>query len=116
MKLGYLKKNERIKKSCDIKKIFENDNKICVWGAKIFFARNGRSVSRIACTFSRNFGNAVKRNRSKRFCREVFRFFKSRLYEGFDIVFFIYPIKKDSFILRYGQFEKLCELANLLKH
>ena len=109
------KKTDRIKKSYDIKNLFKNGKKVSICDAKIFFARNEQNFSRIAFTFPHNFGNAVKRNRSKRFSREVFRSFKTRLYEGFDIVFFVYPVEKESFELRCNQFEKLCKKANLLK-
>ena len=115
MKLERLKKTERIKKTCDIKRLFKNGKIEIILGVKIFFARNEQNLVRAAFTFSRNFKNAVKRNRSKRFCRESFRLLKSHLYKGIDIVFFIYPVEKDSFGLRYRQFEKLCKKANLLK-
>lgn len=116
MKQRQFKKAERIKKTCDIKNLFKNGKRKCVFGARLFFMQNKRGVVRIAFALSRNFGSAVKRNRSKRFCREAFRSFKVHLCEGFDIVFFVYPVEKDSFGLRYDQFEKLCKEADLLKN
>lgn len=116
MKQWRFRKSERIKKTCDIKNLFKMGKKECVCGAKLFFTQNKQNCVRIAFTFSHNFGNAVERNLSKRFCRETFRSFKAHLYEGFDIIFFVYPVEKDSFRLRYGQFEKLCKKANLLKN
>ena len=115
MKPQQLKQSERIKKSCDITRLFKTGKKVVILGAKFFFARNEQCLVRIAFALSRNFGNAVERNRSKRFCRETFRLLKSHLYKGVDIVFFVYPVEKDSFALRYGQFEKLCKKAGLLK-
>ena len=114
MKPQQLKQSERIKKSCDIKRLFRTGKKEVILGAKFFFARNEQCLIRIAFVLSRNFGNAVERNRSKRFCRESFRLLKSRIYKGVDIVFFVYPVEKDSFGLRYGQFEKLCKKTGLL--
>ena len=116
MKVERLKKSEKIKNSYDIRTLFKNGKKIIIPGAKFFFARNEQCLVRIAFVFSRNFGNAVKKNRSKRFCKEAFRLLKSRLYKGVDIVFFIYPVEKDLFALRYGQFEELCKKAGLLKN
>lgn len=116
MKQRRFRKSERIKKTCDINRLFKKGKKEYIFGAKLFFTQNKRNIVRIAFVVSHNFGNAVERNLSKRFCREVFRSFKIRLYEGFDIIFFVYPVEKDSFRLRYGQFEKLCIKANLLKN
>ena len=115
MKSQQFKQSERIKKSCDIKRLFKTGKEAVILGAKFFFARNGQSLVRIAFVFSRNFENAVERNRSKRFCREAFRLLKAHLHKNVDIIFFVYPVKKDSFALRYGQFEKLCKKTGLLK-
>lgn len=115
MNIKRFKKTERIKKKYDIKKLFKTGEKVGVSGAKFFFARNKQNFNRIAFIFSHNFGSAVKRNRSKRFCREIFQILKTYLYEGFDIIFFVYPVENDSFLARYKQFEKLCKKAGLLK-
>jgi len=50
-------------------------------------AQNLLSYSRIGIGVGRRFGNAVKRNRAKRLCRELFRLNKYRIPKGIDIVF-----------------------------
>ncbi len=104
---------ERLKRSADIQAVFKKGRKISCSGAKLFVLPNGTEENRVLFTFPRKYGNAVKRNASRRRGREVFRLNSFRLKKGFDLVFLFFP-EKDSFSDRLFQFETLCKRAGLM--
>ncbi|RUM92580.1 MAG: ribonuclease P protein component [Thermodesulfatator sp.] len=53
----------------------------------LIFQENGLPYSRIGISVGKRFGNAVRRNRAKRLCRELFRLNQYLLPQGVDIVF-----------------------------
>ena len=107
---------ERIKRSSEIKNLFKNGKRASVVGAKLFYLPNGLKFNRIGFPLPRGFGNAVERNRAKRFSREVFRNLKSHLNNGYDMLLLVYPpAEKDSFHSRCEQFQALVKKAGLLK-
>lgn len=107
---------ERIKNASEIKNLFKNGKRVSIYGAKLFFLPNGLKFNRIGFPLPRGFGNAVERNRAKRFSRETFRNLKSYLNTGYDMLFLVYPpAEKDSFHSRCDQFQTLCKKAGLLK-
>ena len=108
--------NERIKRGSEIKKLFKNGKRVSIAGAKLFYLPNNLEFNRIGFPLPRGFGNAVERNRAKRFSRETFRNLKSHLNTGYDILFLVYPpAEKDSFHSRCDQFQQLIKKAGLLK-
>ena len=108
--------DERIKNASEIKNLFKNGQRVSIYGAKLFFLPNGLKFNRIGFPLPRGFGNAVERNRAKRFSRETFRNLKSYLNTGYDMLFLVYPLaEKDSFHSRCDQFQTLCKKAGLLK-
>ncbi|QTQ12968.1 ribonuclease P protein component [Treponema parvum] len=111
---GRFYRSERIKSSDEIRNLFKNGERVSVSGAKLFFLPNNLKINRIAFTLSRHYGSAVKRNRSKRYSREVYRSFKTYLNAGYDLLLLVYP-GNDSFGMRYVQFSLLCDKAGLLK-
>lgn len=109
-------RDERVKRPADIKNLFKSGTKVSTSGAKLFFAPNSLGINRIGFPLPHGFGNAVQRNRSKRFSRETYRNFKTYLNTGFDILFLVYPgPENDSFCTRYVQFRTLCKKAGLIK-
>ena len=62
----------------------------------------------------RGYGNAVERNLSKRYSREVYRLLKSHLNTGYDMLILIYP-GNDSFHSRCDQIRLLCQKAGLIQ-
>lgn len=108
--------DERIKRGSEIKNLFKNGKRVSIAGAKLFYLPNNLEFNRIGFPLPRGFGNAVERNRAKRFSRETFRNLKSHLNIGYDILFLVYPpAVKDSFHSRCDQFQQLIKKAGLLK-
>jgi ribonuclease P protein component len=76
---------------------------------------NGLSYNRIVFAFSRKFGCAVERNRSRRISREVYRHFRGQLKGGYDLALLVYP-GRDELKTRLIQFGVLFRKAGLLKN
>ncbi len=114
LKTGRFKREEHIKRSADIQKLFKAGKRVSVEGAKLFYMLNDRNINRIGFPLPRGYGNAVARNKSKRYSRETYRLFKSHLNIGYDMLFLVYP-GNDSFHSRCEQFKTLCKKAGLLK-
>lgn len=114
IKTGFFKREERIKNPADFKKLFKSGKKISIPGAKLYLLENNLEINRVGFPLIRGYGNAVKRNLSKRYSREVYRLFKSHLNTGYDMLILIYP-GNDSFNSRCEQIRLLYEKAGLLK-
>ena len=89
MKTGFFKRDERIKNPADFKKLFKSGKKISIPGAKLFYLENNLGMNRVGFPLIRGYGNAVERNLSKRYSREVYRLIKSHLNTGYDMLFLI---------------------------
>jgi len=94
LKSGGLKKGkyslsraERISRQQDYSKIFKAGQRIRFPEFRIIFMPNGLPFSRMGVSIGKKFGNAVKRNRAKRICRELFRLNKYNIPHGIDLVF-----------------------------
>ena len=98
----------------NFKTLFKNGNKASISGAKIFYKENGTEMNRVGFPLPRGYGNAVQRNLSKRYSREVYRLLKTHLNTGYDILLLVYP-GNDSFSTRCVQFRTLFKKAGLIK-
>lgn len=107
-------KDERVKKNAEFKMLFKTGKKASVQGAKLFYKPNGLCKNRIGFSLPRGYGNAVQRNQSKRYSREVYRLLKAHLKVGYDIIFLVYP-GENSFATRACLLKTLCEKSGLLK-
>ena len=114
LKTGFFTRKERIKSPVEFKNLFKNGKKASVSGAKIFYLENGLDSNRVGFPLPRGYGNAVQRNLSKRFSREVYRLLKTHLNTGYDILLLVYP-GNDSFSTRCVQFRTLLIKAGILK-
>ena len=114
LKTGFFSRKERLKNPKEFKKLFRDGKKASVDGARIFYLKNGFESNRVGFPLPRGYGNAVQRNLSRRYSREVYRLLKTHLNTGYDILFLIYP-GKDSFNLRCAQFQVLFRNAGLIK-
>jgi ribonuclease P protein component len=107
-------RQERLKGRDEIREVFGRRKAVSCNGVKLLRLENGLLYNRIAFTFSRKFGNAVERNRSRRVSREAYRHFRGLLKPGFDLVLLVYP-GKDDFEARIAQLGELFRKAGLLK-
>ena len=114
LRTGRFVRDEHIKRSSDIQNLFKKGKRVSVAGAKLFYALNDRDMNRIGFPLPRGYGTAVQRNRSRRYSREIYRFFKTHLNTGYDMLLLVYP-GNDSFRSRCSQFKTLCQKAGLLK-
>jgi ribonuclease P protein component len=105
-------RGDRLKKRDAIRNVFNRGKRVSCSGAKLFFLPNGWSGNRIAFTFSRKFGIAVERNRSKRCSREAYRHTHLLLASGYDLVLLVYP-GNDTFMIRMEQLKTLFNKAGL---
>jgi ribonuclease P protein component len=103
---------ERLKRRSDIEAVFLPAPGCPLLGAKLFWVKNGFPYNRIVCTLAKRYGNAVERNRAKRFIREIYRTEKYSLKGGHDMIVLMYPGAYD-FWKRKEQFEDLCSKAGL---
>ena len=109
-------RGEKLKGREEIQNVFSVRKGVSCQGARLLSLRNGLPFNRIAFTFPRKFGNAVKRNRSRRVSREAYRFLRNEIQQGYDMVLLVYPdSKRDVLSGRMGQLRELFLLAGLLK-
>ena len=114
LRTGRFTVKEHIKRPVDIQKLFKTGQRVSVAGAKLFYSLNEKNFNRIGFPLPRGYGNAVERNKSKRYSRETYRSFKAHLNTGYDMLLLVYP-GNDSFSTRCEQFRTLCQKAGLLK-
>lgn len=114
-KTGFFRRKERIKNPVEFKRLFKNGKKASVSGAAIFVYENSLEINRVGFPLPRGYGNAVQRNLSKRYSREVYRLLKAHLDTGYDILLLVYP-GNDSFSSRCAQFRTLFTKVGLLKN
>jgi ribonuclease P protein component len=107
-------RKERIKSAIEIRNLFKNGKRIGISGAKLFYLENKIGYNRICFTLPHGYGNAVQRNASKRYSREAYRFVKTFLNTGYDLLLLVYP-GNDSFSTRCVQIRTLCDRAGLIK-
>lgn len=114
-KIGRFTRNERVKRSAEIKCIFKNGEKVSAKGAKLFLLENGTQKNRVAFALSKGYGNAVERNYSKRLSREAFRLMKTKIKLGYDLVFLVYP-GNDDYKKRCNVYEYLLNKAGIYEN
>ncbi|MDR2211757.1 MAG: ribonuclease P protein component [Spirochaetaceae bacterium] len=93
-RLGF-RRREHLKKGAEIARVFKKGRVVSCFGARLFFLKNGLPHNRLVITFTRKFGNAVRRNRARRLSREGYRLMQEQLKAGYDLVLLIYPREKD---------------------
>ena len=109
------RRKEHLKRRGEIQAAFKCGKSAGCRGAKLFVLENNLPHNRICFTFSRGFGNAVKRNRAKRLGREAYRLLQCRLYGGHDMVLLIYPEENTALCGRINQLQSLFTKTGLLR-
>ncbi len=85
MRAGF-DKADRIKKRGEIMRIFRRGRSASDEWLRLRVLANSLGRRRMAVVVSRRHGNAVRRNRIKRLCREAFRLCRGDLPESFDYI------------------------------
>ena len=86
-----LPRHQRLRRSADIQRVQRTGDRIRRRLLMILFVRNGTDQTRVGLTVSRKVGNAVNRNRVKRWLREAIRHQGDELPAGFDVVVVAHP-------------------------
>lgn len=89
MSICSFSKRERLSCRRSIELVFKKGKRCSGEGFSLFVLPNDVGRNRFLCTFRRGFGNAVKRNRTRRVFKEIYRQNKHCLKAGFDIVFLL---------------------------
>ena len=76
----------RVRRRADIARIFDDGRRAADALLTLFAAPNGLDHSRAAFGVSKRHGNAVRRNRIRRVCREAFRLSREDLPTGWDFM------------------------------
>jgi len=84
-----LTRQERLRRSRDIKGLFAAARRVEWRGVKLLYKDNGSDSTRFAVVVARGCGGAVRRNREKRITREAYRSLKETVTPGFDLIFLI---------------------------
>ncbi|ABR31473.1 ribonuclease P [Thermosipho melanesiensis] len=84
LKGNFFKKYERLKLRKDFKRLYETGKSIQVPYFVIIYLKNGFEYSRFGFSVRKKFGKAVRRNRLKRWMREVIRTNKYVIPKGYD--------------------------------
>lgn len=101
-----------LRTSSDIERVKRNGRRSSTQYFNLLATRMEGSVSQIGIVVGRRFGNAVKRNRSKRLFRELIRAIYPDLMPGYHLL--VFP-RRDVLILSFGELKDLW-IATLAKH
>jgi ribonuclease P protein component len=77
-------KQFRVTRRNDIDRVFAHARRASDGTLTLLVTPNGLAFGRLGLGVSMKHGNAVRRNRVKRLCREAFRLIRSQLPTGFD--------------------------------
>ena len=80
-------KKDILRRKEDFSSIYKKGKSIGERYVVLFYKKNGLSYNRIAFLASKKVGNSVERNRARRLMKENYRFLKSHIKNGYDIVF-----------------------------
>ena len=86
-----LTKTERLRKPTEIKTLFVSGKSWSCKGLKLWVMPTMSPTSRVLFSPSRQFPNAITRNLTKRYGREIYRHIKYQIKQGYDIGFVFFP-------------------------
>ena len=79
-------KSMRLLRPAEFQRVLKGEKSVRDRHVRVFAARNGGTCSRLGLAVSRRAGNAVRRGKWKRMCREAFRLSQHELSPGLDLV------------------------------
>ena len=91
MALFSLTAHDRIRKSTEFDHAFKNGKRRTVGPLLVYTVKSEMPYPRIGFSIPKRVGNAVKRNKIRRRCREAFRLLKKELPSNLDIVLSVRP-------------------------
>ncbi len=81
----------RLLRSSDFRRVQRRGRRVRTSHLLVIYLRGRRNTPRFGLTVSRKVGNAVTRNRVKRWLREALRHHKAELHGAWDVVFIPNP-------------------------
>ena len=80
-------KKDILRRKDDFTSIYKKGRSVGERYIVLFYKKNNLSYNRIAFLASKKVGNSVERNRARRLMKENYRFLKSHIRNGYDLVF-----------------------------
>ncbi len=80
-------KKDILRRNDDFASIYKKGKSVGDRYIVLFYKKNNLSYNRIAFLASKKVGNSVERNRARRLMKENYRFIKSSIKCGYDIIF-----------------------------
>jgi ribonuclease P protein component len=78
--------HEHLRRPAEFRKVYERRLSMADSYLLVYACENGLPYTRLGLSVGRKLGNAVRRNRLRRLCREAFRLTKHELPKGLDLV------------------------------
>ena len=85
----FFRKSQRIASNEDFDRVLSYKCFVCRGMFRLYAAKNELGMTRFGVTVSKSCGNAVVRNRLKRFGREAFRLHQHEIHPNFDYILII---------------------------
>lgn len=86
MKRHGLAKRERLQRPADFEATYRARNSTADERLIVYARPNALKLSRLGLSVAGRWGNAVRRNRFRRICREAYRLHKHEIPPGYDII------------------------------
>jgi ribonuclease P protein component len=93
-------KKYKIFRTSDYRRIYQNGKKITTGDLVICYLPNNLVYSRLGISISKSVGNAVERNKRKRWIKEIFRTSSIIRKKGLDIVIVLQNNEKELYFIK----------------
>lgn len=108
-------KDERLTRSKDIQRVYREGKRYQTQGMAMQVCGNSLEKARVVFSASKKLGTAVRRNRARRICSEIWRIvYKPCVTTWVDIIFMVQPCQEETFEERKKQMQILLKKAGLV--